>query len=63
MLRTVVTFLALGLTSTALAADAPKKLLLLGQGPDGHPPQRPPQFDRPRADARAASARLKETVL
>jgi len=28
------------LTASALfAADAPKKLLLVGQGPDGHPPR------------------------
>lgn len=37
MLRTFITLLALSLPHAALAADAPKKLLLLGQGPDGHP--------------------------
>lgn len=39
MLRNLLSLLALCLTSTVLAADAPRKLLLLGQGPDGHPPQ------------------------
>jgi type 1 glutamine amidotransferase len=39
MLRNLLAVLALTISTTAMAADAPKKLLLLGQGPDGHPPQ------------------------
>jgi len=35
----VAAAVALTLSSATLAADAPKKLLLLGQGPDGHPAQ------------------------
>ncbi len=39
MFRSVLIFVVLTLSSHAWAADAPKKLLLLGQGPDGHPVQ------------------------
>jgi type 1 glutamine amidotransferase len=37
-MRIIALVAALFITSTA-GAQAPKKLLLLGQGPDGHPPQ------------------------
>jgi type 1 glutamine amidotransferase len=36
--RLVVALFALTLTAPAALADGPKRLLLLGQGPDGHPP-------------------------
>lgn len=38
-LRFAVPLLASLLCASALHADAPKKLLLVGQGPDGHPPK------------------------
>lgn len=37
MLRPILAFLALVFSTTAFAADAPKKLLLVGQAPDDHP--------------------------
>jgi type 1 glutamine amidotransferase len=39
MYRTLLTLAAVLLVSAGGRADQPKKLLLLGQGPDGHPPQ------------------------
>jgi len=39
MFRNALAFLILLFCVSPLLAEAPKKLLLVGQGPDGHPPQ------------------------
>src|SRR5262245_647007 len=38
LMRQILTFLVVLFGTGGLFADGPKKLLLVGQGPDGHPP-------------------------